>query len=62
MRGFVEGCLERLVDQDKSEEADYLGSLWENGDEEDKSNTLEMLKDGCEVREGRFDDRPEFPV
>jgi hypothetical protein len=62
VRGFVEGCLERLVDQDEPEEADYLGSLWENGDEEDKRHALEMLKDGCEVREGRFDDRPEFPV
>ena len=62
VRGFVEGCLERLVDQDKPEEADYLGNLWENGDEEDKRHALEMLKDGCEVREGRYDDRPEFPV
>lgn len=62
VRGFVGGCLERLVDQDKPEEADYLGSLWENGDEEDKRHALEMLKDGCEVREGCFDDRPEFPV
>lgn len=62
VRGFVEGCLERLVDQDKPEEADYLGSLWESGDEEDKRHALEMLKDGCAVREGCFDDRPEFPV
>ena len=62
VRGFVEGCLERLVDQDEPEEADYLRDLWENGDKEDKRHVMEMLKDGCEVRKGRFDDRLEFPA
>jgi hypothetical protein len=35
---------------------------WESGGEEDERHALEMLKDGCEVREGCYDDRPEFPV
>lgn len=61
VRGFVEGCLERLVDQDKPEEADLLGALWEDGDDEDRGYALRRLKEECEVREGSFDDRPEFP-
>ncbi|MBA2625737.1 MAG: hypothetical protein H0U89_09055 [Acidimicrobiia bacterium] len=62
VRGFVEGCLERLIDQDEPEEAEHLGSLWKSDDEEDKRYALDMLKDGCEVREGHFDDQPEFPA
>lgn len=62
VRGFVEGCLERLLDQGEFEESDYLRDLWEDGDEEDKRRVLETLKDDCDVSEGRYDDRPEFPV
>ena len=61
VKGFVEGCLDRIA-EDEPEEADFLRNLWEGGDEEDRASVLEMLKGECEVREGRFDDRPEFPV
>jgi hypothetical protein len=61
VRGFVEGCLERIGDEEP-EEVGFLRNLWEGGDEEDRGYALEMLKDECEVREGRFDDHPEFPV
>lgn len=62
VKGFVEGCLERLVDQDEPEESDLLRALWEDGDDEDKEYALSRLKEGCEVREGHIDDRPEFPT
>lgn len=61
VKGFVEGCLERIADEEP-EEVGFLRSLWEGGDGWDRNSVLEMLKDECEVREGRFDDRPEFPV
>ena len=61
VKGFVEGCLDRIA-EDEPEEANFLRNLWEGGDEEDRASVLEMLKEECEVREGRFDDRPEFPV
>jgi hypothetical protein len=61
VKGFVEGCLDRIA-EDEPEEADLLRNLWEGSDEEDRASVLEMLKEECEVREGRFDDRPEFPV
>lgn len=61
VRGFVEGCLERIGEEEPEEEV-FLRDLWEGDDEEDRRYVLEMLKDECEVREGRFDDRPEFPV
>jgi len=51
MKGFVEGCLERIA-EDEPQEADFLRNLWEGGDEEDKASVLEMLKEDCEVREG----------
>ena len=50
------------IAEDEPEEAIFLRNLWEGGDEEDIESVLEMLKEECEVREGRFDDRPEFPV
>ena len=61
VKGFVEGCLDRIA-EDEPEEADFLRNLWEVGEEEDRASVLEMLKEVCEVREGRFDGRPEFPV
>lgn len=60
--GFVEGCLERLLDQDEQEESDYLHGLWEDGDEADREHVLLVLREECEVLEGRYDDQPEFPV
>ncbi len=62
LAGFVEGCLERLLDQDEPDEANFLRGLWKDGDDEDRRYALRRLKEGCEVREGRFDDRPEFPA
>src|SRR5215207_345900 len=61
VRGFIEGCLER-IGEDEPEEADFLYNVWEGGDEEDREYVLETLKEGCEVWAGRFDDRPEFPL
>lgn len=61
VRGFVEGCLERIAEED-SEGASLLGNLWRGGDSEGRASALEMLKEECEVKEGRFDDRPKFPV
>jgi hypothetical protein len=61
VRGFVEGCLDRIA-EDEPEEVGFLRNLWEGGDEWDRNAALEMLKDECEVREGRLDDRPEFPA
>jgi hypothetical protein len=61
VRGFVEGCLDRIA-EDEPEEVGFLRNLWEGCDEWDRNAALEMLKDECEIREGRFDDRPEFPA
>ena len=61
VKGFVEGCVDGIA-EDEPEEADFLRNLWEGDEEEDWASVLEMLKEECEVREGRFDDRPEFPV
>ena len=46
----VEGCLERIVEDDPHEEASLRG-LWEEGD--DRDFVLEALKDEVEVRVGR---------
>jgi hypothetical protein len=61
VRGFVEGCLER-IGEDEPEEEDFLRDLWTGNEEDDKKVVLDSLKGECEVREGRFDDRPEFPL
>jgi hypothetical protein len=50
VEGFVEGCLERIGEDDPDEEASLRG-LWEEGDE--RGFVLEALKDGVEVRTGR---------
>lgn len=60
--GFVEGSLERLLDQDEQEESDYLRDLWEHGDEADREHVLFVLREECEVLEGCCDERPELPV
>lgn len=46
VRGFVEGCLERLIDEGGPEEVDLLRDLWEGGDEEDRRYVLSRLKEG----------------
>jgi hypothetical protein len=61
VRGFVEGYLDR-IEEEEPDEVGFLRNLWEGGDEEDRGYVLEMLKAECEVREGRFDERPEFPA
>lgn len=48
--GFVEGCLERIGEDDPDEE-DFLRDIWEDGD--DRDFVLELLKSGVEVRTGR---------
>jgi hypothetical protein len=50
--GFVEGCLERIGEDDKEEEL-FLRDLWEEGEGE---LVLEILKEECEVVAGRPED------
>lgn len=57
VRGFVEGRLER-IGEEEPEAAAFMRDLWESDHEE----TLAIFKDDVEIREGRFDDRPEFPA
>lgn len=61
VRGFVEGCLERIAEED-SVDASLLGNLRYGGDLEDRASALDTLKEEREIKEGRFDDRLEFPV
>ncbi len=49
VEGFVEGCLERIGEDDPEGE-DLLRSEWEEGDRE---ITLEILKAECEILPGR---------
>ena len=60
VRGFVEGCLDRIA-EDEPEEVGFLRNLWEGGDEWDRNAVLKMLKDECEVREGLSTTAPNFP-
>jgi hypothetical protein len=46
----VEGCLER-IGEDEPDEEEFLRGIWEEGD--DGGFVLEALKDGVEVRVGR---------
>ncbi len=48
VEGFVEGCLERIGEDDPEDE-DLLRGEWEEGDRE---MVLEILKAECEVRLG----------
>ncbi len=50
VEGFVEGCLERIGEDDPDEE-DFLRGIWEDGD--DRDFVLETLKSGVGVRTGR---------
>jgi len=49
VEGFVEGCLERIGEDDQEGE-DLLRGEWEEGDWE---MVLEILKAECDVRVGR---------
>ena len=48
--GFVEGCLER-IGEDNPEEGQLFRDLWD--DETQRSAVLDSLKGDCEVRTGR---------
>jgi hypothetical protein len=50
IEGFVEGCLERIGEDDPEEE-DLFRDLWE--DETQREVVIESLKADCEVRTGR---------
>ena len=50
VEGFVEGCLER-IGEDEPDEEEFLRGIWEEGD--DRGFVLEALKGGVEVRTGR---------
>ena len=50
VEGFVEGCLERIGEDDLDEE-EFLRGIWEDGD--DREFVLEALKGGVDVRMGR---------
>ena len=50
VEGFVEGCLERIGEDDPDEEA-FLRGVWEEGD--DRGFVLETLKGGVDARAGR---------
>ncbi len=53
VEGFVEGCLERIGEDDPDGEV-FLRDLWEEVD--DRDFVLETLKSECEVRTGRPED------
>jgi hypothetical protein len=50
VEGFVEGCLERIGEDDPNEE-EFSRGVWEDGD--DRGFVLEAIKGGVEVRAGR---------
>ena len=50
LEGFVEGCLER-IGEDNPEEERIFRDLWE--DETQRELAVEPLKADCEVRSGR---------
>ncbi len=50
IEGFVEGCLER-IGEDNPEVEQLLRGLWE--DKTQRGTVLESLKADCEVRAGR---------
>jgi hypothetical protein len=50
IEGFVEGCLERIGEDDPEGE-DLLRDMWE--DDSEKETVLDILKTECEVLPGR---------
>lgn len=53
VEGYVEGCLERIGEDDSEEEL-LFRDLWE--DKAERETVLEALKAECEVLPGRPDD------
>jgi hypothetical protein len=51
VEGFVEGCLERIGEDDDPDEEGFVRGIREDGD--DRGFVLEALKGGVEVRTGR---------
>lgn len=49
VEGFVEGCIERIGEDDPDGE-EFLRLLWEEGE---RGEVAEIVKGGCEVREGK---------
>jgi hypothetical protein len=49
---YVEGCLERIGEDDDPDEEEFLRGVWEDGDDL-RGLILEALKGGAEVRAGR---------
>lgn len=49
VEGFVEGCLERVGEDDPDDEV-FLRRLWEDGETD---TVLDMLKADCQVMPGR---------
>ena len=50
VEGFVEGCLER-IGEDDAEGEDLLRGMWD--DDSEKETVLDILKAECEVLPGR---------
>ena len=60
VEGWVEGCLER-IGEDNPEEEDIFRDIWE--DETQREVVIRSLKAECEVRRGRHADRlPRSPL
>ena len=53
IEGFVEGCLERIGEDDPDDE-DLFRDLWE--DEAERETVLQVLQAECEVLPGRPED------
>ena len=51
VEGFVEGCLERIGEDDPDEEY-FLRGIWEEGDDR-RGFVMEALEGGVDVRAGR---------
>jgi hypothetical protein len=49
IEGFVEGCMERIGEEDPGDER-FLRDLWEEGE---RGTVVDMLKADCEVITGR---------
>ncbi|MDP8939945.1 MAG: hypothetical protein M3N10_06590 [Actinomycetota bacterium] len=55
IEGFVEGCLERIGEDDPEEEM-LFRDLWD--DPAERETVLDILKADCEIMPGRFEYYP----